>query len=38
MGETAARMLLTRLAGGEISTAPVVLPTEMITRRSAPAA
>ncbi|MFD5074625.1 LacI family DNA-binding transcriptional regulator [Streptomyces sp. NPDC058371] len=37
MGETAARMLLARLAGGASPTSPVVLPTEVIVRGSAPA-
>ncbi|MGW7196698.1 LacI family DNA-binding transcriptional regulator [Streptomyces chryseus] len=37
MGETAARLLLAGLAGDVISDAPVVLPTELVVRRSAPA-
>ncbi|MFD4551539.1 LacI family DNA-binding transcriptional regulator [Streptomyces sp. NPDC058466] len=37
MGETAARMLLARLAGRDSPASPVVLPTEMIVRASAPA-
>jgi LacI family transcriptional regulator len=37
MGETAARMLLARLAGGASPASPVVLPTEVIVRGSAPA-
>ncbi|MGX1886841.1 LacI family DNA-binding transcriptional regulator [Streptomyces sp. NPDC055287] len=37
MGETAARLLLARLAGDVISDEPVVLPTELVVRRSAPA-
>lgn len=36
MGETAARMLLTRLAGGALPDEPVVLPTELVVRGSAP--
>ncbi|MGW1108961.1 LacI family DNA-binding transcriptional regulator [Streptomyces sp. NPDC002540] len=36
MGETAARMLLSRLGGTSASDAPVVLPTELVVRRSAP--
>ncbi|HZG03952.1 MAG TPA: LacI family DNA-binding transcriptional regulator [Streptomyces sp.] len=34
MGETAARILLARLAGEDAPTAPVVLPTRLIERRS----
>ncbi|MFF7177053.1 substrate-binding domain-containing protein [Streptomyces sp. NPDC008121] len=37
MGETAAGMLLAGLAGGTIPDEPVVLPTELVVRRSAPA-
>ncbi|GAB2632789.1 LacI family DNA-binding transcriptional regulator [Streptomyces capparidis] len=37
MGETAARLLLARLAGGAAPTDPVVLPTEVVVRESAPA-
>ncbi|MBT2442933.1 LacI family DNA-binding transcriptional regulator [Streptomyces sp. ISL-36] len=37
MGETAARMLLAGLAGEAIPDEPVVLPTELVVRRSAPA-
>ncbi|MEV4944960.1 LacI family DNA-binding transcriptional regulator [Streptomyces sp. NPDC053755] len=37
MGETAAGMLLSGLAGGTIPVEPVVLPTELVIRRSAPA-
>lgn len=36
MGETAARMLLSRLGGTSAPDAPVVLPTELVVRRSAP--
>ncbi|MGW7432280.1 LacI family DNA-binding transcriptional regulator [Streptomyces sp. NPDC054861] len=36
MGETAAGMLLAGLAGGTIPDEPVVLPTELVVRRSAP--
>ncbi|MER7792633.1 LacI family DNA-binding transcriptional regulator [Streptomyces sp. NPDC097640] len=38
MGETAAGMLLARLAGGTATALPVVLPTELVVRQSAPAA
>ncbi|WP_434599625.1 LacI family DNA-binding transcriptional regulator [Streptomyces sp. A5-4] len=37
MGETAARLLLARLDGETIPDVPVVLPTELVVRRSAPA-
>lgn len=37
MGETAARMLLAHLGGTPAADEPVVLPTELIVRRSAPA-
>ncbi|MFF8279821.1 LacI family DNA-binding transcriptional regulator [Streptomyces lateritius] len=37
MGETAARMLLAGLAGEAAPDEPVVLPTELVVRRSAPA-
>ncbi|GGT85994.1 MULTISPECIES: LacI family DNA-binding transcriptional regulator [Streptomyces] len=37
MGETAARMLLAGLAGEAVPDEPVVLPTELVVRRSAPA-
>ncbi|MEU1040761.1 LacI family DNA-binding transcriptional regulator [Streptomyces sp. NPDC005551] len=37
MGETAARLLLARLAGAGSPASPVVLPTEVIVRASAPA-
>ncbi|MFD9657531.1 LacI family DNA-binding transcriptional regulator [Streptomyces mirabilis] len=37
MGEAAARLLLARLAGQELPTTPVVLPTHIIARRSTPA-
>ncbi|MFI2347357.1 LacI family DNA-binding transcriptional regulator [Streptomyces sp. NPDC019443] len=37
MGETAARMLLAHLSGTPAPDEPVVLPTELIVRRSAPA-
>ncbi|MBT2392915.1 LacI family DNA-binding transcriptional regulator [Streptomyces sp. ISL-1] len=37
MGETAARMLLAHLGGTPAPDEPVVLPTELIVRRSAPA-
>nr|WSZ98675.1 LacI family transcriptional regulator [Streptomyces sp. NBC_00857] len=36
MGETAARMLLTRLGGASVPERRVVLPTELVVRRSAP--
>lgn len=36
MGETAARLLLAGLGGRTLSAAPVVLPTELVVRRSAP--
>ncbi|MEU9621291.1 LacI family DNA-binding transcriptional regulator [Streptomyces sp. NPDC088251] len=36
MGETAARMLLSRLGGTAAPDAPVVLPTELVVRHSAP--
>ncbi|MFJ1845330.1 MULTISPECIES: LacI family DNA-binding transcriptional regulator [unclassified Streptomyces] len=36
MGETAARMLLSRLGGTAAPDAPVVLPTELVVRDSAP--
>ncbi|QNE74754.1 LacI family DNA-binding transcriptional regulator [Streptomyces finlayi] len=36
MGETAARMLLSHLGGTAVPDEPVVLPTELIVRRSAP--
>ncbi|MFJ6014688.1 LacI family DNA-binding transcriptional regulator [Streptomyces sp. NPDC092952] len=36
MGETAARMLLDRLGGATVPDAPVVLPTELVVRHSAP--
>ncbi|MFF1648949.1 LacI family DNA-binding transcriptional regulator [Streptomyces sp. NPDC058240] len=36
MGETAARMLLAHLGGTPVPDAPVVLPTELVVRRSAP--
>lgn len=36
MGETAARMLLSHLGGTAVPDAPVVLPTELVVRHSAP--
>ncbi|MCX5143121.1 MULTISPECIES: LacI family DNA-binding transcriptional regulator [unclassified Streptomyces] len=36
MGETAARMLLSHLGGTPVPDAPVVLPTELVVRHSAP--
>ncbi|MFE7355095.1 LacI family DNA-binding transcriptional regulator [Streptomyces sp. NPDC057543] len=36
MGETAARMLLAHLGGTAVPDAPVVLPTELVVRHSAP--
>ncbi|MBQ0826450.1 LacI family DNA-binding transcriptional regulator [Streptomyces tagetis] len=36
MGETAARLLLARLTGGASPSAPVVLPTSVVVRESAP--
>ncbi|NEE41354.1 substrate-binding domain-containing protein, partial [Streptomyces sp. SID7982] len=36
MGETAARMLLSRLGGTPVPDGPAVLPTELVVRHSAP--
>ncbi|MFD4033515.1 LacI family DNA-binding transcriptional regulator [Streptomyces sp. NPDC058637] len=36
MGETAARLLLSRLSGTAVANEPVVLPTELVVRDSAP--